>query len=64
MQAWANRQNGRRAEEGRLINSRALRVFFHWVAKGVDLFRKGDVIEIVAVPSLAWKCDTVLGGDT
>lgn len=50
LQAWANRRNGRRAEEGRLISNRIFRIWFNWLAKILDLFRKGDVIEVIAAP--------------
>jgi SAM-dependent methyltransferase len=47
-QIWLNRRNGRKSSEGALINRLILKVFFQWVAKGVDLFGLGDAIEIIA----------------
>lgn len=48
VQIWLNRANGRKSTEGLWFSNPLLKVFCHWVAKGIDLFRLGDAIEVVA----------------
>jgi SAM-dependent methyltransferase len=48
VQIWLNRNNGRRSTEGALVNNPVLKIATQWMAKGVDLFRLGDAVEIVA----------------
>lgn len=52
-QIWLNRSNGKKSTEGMLFRNPFLKVFCHWVAKGMDLFHWGDAIEITSVKSAA-----------
>jgi len=49
LQILCNRTSGRRSSEGRFINSVALKVIGHWIAKVFDLLKRGDCIEVIAV---------------
>lgn len=48
-QIWLNRKNGRKSTEGLWFNNPALRLFCHWAARGIDVLRLGDAIEVTAV---------------
>jgi len=48
LQIWLNRNTGRKSAEGILINALPMKILFHWIAKLVDSWRQGDVIEVVA----------------
>ncbi len=50
LQIWLNRNNGRGAEEGWVVKNLALRIFGHWLAQIIDLFRAGDCMEVIARP--------------
>jgi SAM-dependent methyltransferase len=50
LQIWLNRNNGRGSEEGWVVKNPALRVFGHWLAQFIDLFRAGDCMEVIARP--------------
>jgi SAM-dependent methyltransferase len=47
-QIWLNRNIGRKSTEGALINNPILKILSQWAAKGIDLLKAGDVIEITA----------------
>jgi SAM-dependent methyltransferase len=50
LQIWLNRNNGKGSEEGWVVKSLALRLFGHWLARIIDLFRAGDCMEVIARP--------------
>ena len=46
-QIFLNRNTNKTSMEGWVFNNPFLRIFFHQIAKVLDLFKQGDVIEIV-----------------
>lgn len=49
LQIWLNRETAKRSFEGRMFNSRPLRVISGWIQKVLDAAGMGDMIEVTAV---------------
>jgi len=49
LQIYLNRKNGKKSDEGSVVNSRVLRFFSRFIAKLENLCRTGDCIEVIAV---------------
>ena len=48
IQIWLNRKSGKKSSEGLLMKVLPLKILCHWIAKCVDFWGFGDVVEITA----------------
>lgn len=51
LQIYLNRNNGKRSEDGLIVNNPLLMLIGHWLAKITDFLSLGDCIEIIARPA-------------
>jgi len=49
-QIWVNRNNGRLSEDGWIFHNKPLQLLGHWMARIIDLFHRGDCMEVIAQP--------------
>jgi SAM-dependent methyltransferase len=49
IQIYINRKNGKKSDEGRIANSKVLKLFGRYVGAIQNLFKSGDCIEVIAV---------------
>lgn len=49
LQIWLNRRNKKKSNKGIIAKNMFLKIFFHQIAKILNIFKIGDCIEIIAV---------------